>query len=86
MKRSIMIASLIAALVLGAGTVLATATCSSECGSCSGDTCSVGTDGTVTCEWDSSCGENCTVHHRQVIRCPDDDFGPKDHVLPKLPS
>ncbi len=72
-------------LFVGAGAVVA-ATCSSQCGSCSGDTCSVAQDGTVTCQWDTECGPNCTEHHTQVIRCPDGDFGPKDSILPKLPG
>ncbi len=62
------------------------ATCTSQCGGCSGDTCRVAGDGTVTCTSTSSCGDHCQVTTVTVITCGDEDFGPKGHVQQKLPG
>jgi len=33
-----------------------------------------------------SCGPNCTATTIEVIRCPDDDFGPKKPIQPVEPA
>lgn len=47
------------------------ATCSSDCGSCSGDSCSVGTNGTVTCTRETTEGNATTTVTVRIVCSPD---------------